>query len=390
MKFYRNKKTGFTIVELAIIIVVIGILAGVSVVGYGTWRQSLAKKEVQSDLKQAASALESGKNFNNGYQSYTDGATPDNYKGSPNVQVAFVGAGDGSSYCIEGTSGIYGEITYHMSSGDSDPVEGPCPGGPGGPGGDPGGGTPEDPYEDVIAADNATGYCAFDTPASPDNNHKANYDCGDLDTGNPTLSGVLDNNRCGSEETWAMNQPGAYAGSYSLQLFAPTCGEYYVHYSTSGQQNFANNVDKWTAETWVKFAGSAQNKNIISVENQWGLRTNSSSAFACDHRTNNPSWQVRTVTTSGITAQTGVWYLMTCSYDNGNMKLYVDGVERGSASYAHGYNNTTGATVHLGSYNNDWAGVGRNQLTGWIDDFAFYKGTALTESDAQERFSYAD
>ena len=53
---------GFTIIELVVVITVIAILAAIVVIGYGSWRNSVAKKEVFSDLSMAASAMEKSEN----------------------------------------------------------------------------------------------------------------------------------------------------------------------------------------------------------------------------------------------------------------------------------------------------------------------------------------
>ncbi len=58
---------GFTIVELVVVISVIGILASMTVVGYGAWQKNLAYDVVQSDLLQARAALEAHNNFKNSY-----------------------------------------------------------------------------------------------------------------------------------------------------------------------------------------------------------------------------------------------------------------------------------------------------------------------------------
>lgn len=58
---------GFTIVEMVIIITVLAILAAIAIIGYGAWRQSIAKTSVQSDLQHATNGLKSYQNFKNDY-----------------------------------------------------------------------------------------------------------------------------------------------------------------------------------------------------------------------------------------------------------------------------------------------------------------------------------
>ncbi|RWZ78826.1 MAG: pilus assembly protein [Candidatus Microsaccharimonas sossegonensis] len=50
--------SGFTIVELLVIIAVIGILAGVSILGYGAWKKQTIVSQLKSDLNGAAQAME--------------------------------------------------------------------------------------------------------------------------------------------------------------------------------------------------------------------------------------------------------------------------------------------------------------------------------------------
>lgn len=62
-----NKRAGFTVVELLVIITVIAVLAGVSIVAFGSWQRSQANSAVKSDLQQAVSGLQTYKNFKNNY-----------------------------------------------------------------------------------------------------------------------------------------------------------------------------------------------------------------------------------------------------------------------------------------------------------------------------------
>lgn len=65
-----KRQVGFTIVELIVVITTIGILAGITTVGYGEWQQSLAIKEIESGAEQLRAAMQDELNF------ATDGQYP--------------------------------------------------------------------------------------------------------------------------------------------------------------------------------------------------------------------------------------------------------------------------------------------------------------------------
>jgi prepilin-type N-terminal cleavage/methylation domain-containing protein len=56
-KLFSTRQTGFTIVELLIVIVVIGILAAISVVGYGTVQANARYNAYRSDIKTINKAI---------------------------------------------------------------------------------------------------------------------------------------------------------------------------------------------------------------------------------------------------------------------------------------------------------------------------------------------
>ena len=112
----------FTIVELLIVIVVLGILAGITVIGYGTWQTRLAQSSVQSDLKSAAAAMEQAKNFGNGYPT----SLPDSFESGSNVIITYASGGAGS-YCIEARSTTNPSVTYYISAiSAKEPTPGTC------------------------------------------------------------------------------------------------------------------------------------------------------------------------------------------------------------------------------------------------------------------------
>ena len=114
---------GFTLVELMIVIAVLAILAGISVVGYGAWRESVAKKEVQTDLQTVATAMLSARNFNDSYPT----SIPSNFSPSPNVQLTYI-TGSGTGYCVEAVSKTNSNVKYYISSNGKTPVVGTCGG----------------------------------------------------------------------------------------------------------------------------------------------------------------------------------------------------------------------------------------------------------------------
>jgi type II secretory pathway pseudopilin PulG len=60
-------RLGFTISEILVIVIVLGVILGISVVSYGTWQQRTASSVVQSDIQQAVGGLKTHRNFKNGY-----------------------------------------------------------------------------------------------------------------------------------------------------------------------------------------------------------------------------------------------------------------------------------------------------------------------------------
>lgn len=108
------KHRGFTLVELVVSIAVIGILAGVVVVSYGSWRTRTAENEVKNDLKQAVASLEDYKNFNDGYPTVAAGI-PSTFTSSNNVTITFKSS-TLSTYCLQGKSEAVATVIYYASS----------------------------------------------------------------------------------------------------------------------------------------------------------------------------------------------------------------------------------------------------------------------------------
>lgn len=86
---------GFTIVELLIVIVVIGILVSVAVVGYSGVQKTTANKVMQSDLDQVGGDMQRVANMNNGVYPTT---LPSTITSSPNVTLTLKKSGTYNFY----------------------------------------------------------------------------------------------------------------------------------------------------------------------------------------------------------------------------------------------------------------------------------------------------
>ena len=111
---------GFTIVELIVVILVIGILAAISIVSYSSWKQKTTIAQLKSDLNGAVSALENSRTFNNTYPS----TVPSTFVPSSGVTISGGSINAGKDYCVSSTNGT---LTFNMTSKYSASLPGPCP-----------------------------------------------------------------------------------------------------------------------------------------------------------------------------------------------------------------------------------------------------------------------
>lgn len=124
MRIFKQTKypsKGFTIVELAVVISVIGILAGITVFSIGNWRTRTAQGEVQNDLHAASTAMENARVFDNGYPL----TLPASYTPSANVTVTLK-TPTTTYYCIEGSSKAVTGVIYSIRSDNRTPMPTAC------------------------------------------------------------------------------------------------------------------------------------------------------------------------------------------------------------------------------------------------------------------------
>lgn len=124
----RIKKSGFTIVELVVVIGVIGVLAAAITMGYSMIQQDARRVTLMADLDNAASSLE--------FDLKADGSYPATVLLADNGRGLQTGSGTtyqytvntsttNPSYCLTGTNGT---DSYMISSNTSTPIVGGCPG----------------------------------------------------------------------------------------------------------------------------------------------------------------------------------------------------------------------------------------------------------------------
>jgi len=119
-------RDGFTIVELLIVIVVIGILAAITIVSFNGVQQRANEATLKTDLSAAVKQVASGLVDNPAYLS-TVSATGEGLQKSSGTlyQYSSVSANE---YCLTAVSTVTGTKTFFYSSTNNTVSEGTCPG----------------------------------------------------------------------------------------------------------------------------------------------------------------------------------------------------------------------------------------------------------------------
>lgn len=116
----NTSKNGFTIVELVVVIAIIGILATITVVSYGSWRTTTTQNQLKSDLNGVASAMESARTFGNTYPA----TVPSTFTPSGGVVLSGGGTSGGKNFCITATQNLSNYRVTNYSA----PKPGSCSG----------------------------------------------------------------------------------------------------------------------------------------------------------------------------------------------------------------------------------------------------------------------
>ena len=125
-----REENGFTLIELLLVVLIIAILAGIAIPVFLVQREKGWNAQVQSSLKNAATAQESFATDNDGDYATTVTELEDEGLRFAAVDVDFedadITAVGSTSYCMEARSTHEASIAWHFASSLGAPREGVC------------------------------------------------------------------------------------------------------------------------------------------------------------------------------------------------------------------------------------------------------------------------
>ena len=108
-----NKREGFTLIELMIVIAIIGILAAIAIPQFSAYRTRSYNSAAQSDLRNSATAQEA---YYVDHQTYTSISNLSSYGAGTSTNVTMDGIGTATGYTI---------TSYHSSGDKTYTITGP-------------------------------------------------------------------------------------------------------------------------------------------------------------------------------------------------------------------------------------------------------------------------
>ena len=125
-KMREQEERGFTLIELLVVILIIAILAAIAIPVFLRQREKGWRSQMESALKNAATAQESYLTTDTAYTDDTALLASEGLKAAPDVELSVIDA-DGTMYCMNATHSSLDDVTYYYSSEEGRPVTGACP-----------------------------------------------------------------------------------------------------------------------------------------------------------------------------------------------------------------------------------------------------------------------
>ena len=107
-------KSGYTITEIIVVIIIIGILSALVMVNYGSWQKSIITTQMKSDLSGVVTAMENARNYGTGYPA--DVNTISTFKPSDGITLSGGSYDSGKTFCVDATSSKDSSLHYYANS----------------------------------------------------------------------------------------------------------------------------------------------------------------------------------------------------------------------------------------------------------------------------------
>jgi len=124
----EQEERGFTLIELLVVILIIAILAAIAIPVFLRQREKGWRSQMESALKNAATAQESFLTTSTAYTADTGQLASEGLKAAPDVTIAVVNSGAtlNTRYCMRATHTSLTSVTYCYSSDTGRPTTTAC------------------------------------------------------------------------------------------------------------------------------------------------------------------------------------------------------------------------------------------------------------------------